>query len=135
VLVIIQNVRFCSEELITAPKILTATMLTFFKTTNVNISKPSAIVPDGKEYSIAETLPANKLPRVVFKTSVINAYHGPNNIKDKSMNILDIPMRAPGKNKGGNKFSITNETIASAENIPQSANLNERDLIISLHPQ
>ena len=114
---------------------LTATMLTFFKTINAKISKPSAIAPDGKEYSIAERLPANKLPSVVFSTSVINAYPGPNNIKDKSMNKLDIPMRAPGKNSGGNKFSITNETIASAENIPQSANLKESDFFISLHPQ
>ena len=108
---------------ITAPLTLIQTMLTLFAKYKSKSSIDNDKSPAGREYSIAEKLPANKLPSKTFTVSVISEYFQPSKTAVISIKMFDIPILAPGRTKGGNKLSITKDKVARADKIAQRVNL------------
>ena len=110
--------------LITAPKTLVATTLTLVKCNRMS-SSVSAISPAGREYIMADRLPAKILPITVLMISVAIPYFQPSKIAERRMNALEIPSLAPGKMIGGKRFSSIKDIRAAAERIPHNEILKE----------
>lgn len=91
------------------------------KTLTSKIDTAIATNPAGKLYIKVDRLPVTKQPNIVRNTTNINASNHPKTSKVKSPKMLLSPIFAPGKNRGGKRFSIANVTNAIAVNTPKYA--------------
>ena len=90
--------------------------------------------PADREYINETKLPTIKDPSVVLTTIKIIASIGPNMNSVTSVNMLDKPIFAPGRNSGGNRLSSIKDIKLSAVNMPIVAtrfalNLNVLDTV------
>jgi hypothetical protein len=81
----------------------------------------SAITPDGREYIIADKLPANKLPKTIFTNRVKNANLPPSKSAVKRIKTFESPSFAPGKIMGGKRLSSVNVSVDRVASIAHSA--------------
>jgi len=100
---------------ITPPKALAESKLTLSFLIK-NISSDKLIIPDGKEYKIADKFPEKTLPKIILTKNTIMDSLTPSKYSAVKMKKLDNPSLAPGINNGGNNPSTIKAIKENAEN-------------------